>query len=183
MTGLDPDNDVILEVATVITDPDLNIVGETQSMVLSQPAEKLAQMDSWNQQHHSQSGLLEQVSSSPISLAEAEASTYDLITRHTNRNQAPLCGNSIGQDRRFLQRYMPVVEDYLHYRNIDVSSIKELVRRWAPHLYQEVTSQKHTGAKRHRALDDIMASIRELQLYRTCFVAPEFRRSIDSVPK
>ena len=159
MTGLDPEIHVILEIATVITDVDLNIVAESPSLIVHQPESELAKMDKWNVEHHTQSGLLDAVRESEISLAEAEAVTFDLISSQIARGKSPLCGNTIWQDRRFLKVYMPTTEAYLHYRCIDVSTLKELARIWQPDL---VPTKKNT----HRALDDVHESIAELKHYR-----------------
>ncbi|MCY4143126.1 MAG: oligoribonuclease [Gammaproteobacteria bacterium] len=169
MTGLDPDQDVILEIATIVTDSNLNVLDEGMSVVVAQSEECLARMDDWNLEHHTASGLLDRVRSSESSLEEAEAVTLDLVSRHSKKGESPLCGNSVWQDRRFLKHYMPTLEDYLHYRIIDVSSLKELVRRWAPPIYKELHK-----AQKHRALEDIKESIAELRLYRQKFVASDF---------
>lgn len=170
MTGLDPEQDVILEIAAIITDSSLNVLDEGLSIAICQPEEALAQMDDWNLKQHTASGLLDRVRDSQSSLEEAEAVTFDLVSRHARRGEAPLCGNSVWQDRRFLKRYMPTLEEYLHYRIIDVSSTKELVRRWAPQVFEELSK---SGT--HRALDDIRESIAELKLYRSKFIAPDYR--------
>ncbi len=161
MSGLEPADDVILEIATVVTGPDLEILAEGPDLVVHQPDEILEGMDEWNTRHHGESGLTEAVRNSEIELEEAEARTLEFIRRHVEPQSAPLCGNSIGQDRRFLYRYMPELSDYLHYRSVDVSSIKELVARWYDDL--EPPSKDAT----HRALDDIRESIEELRFYRT----------------
>ena len=165
MTGLDVEKDVILEVATIITDNDLNIVEESDSMVIYQPESVLATMNEWSRKHHAESGLLDRVRESEISVEEAEATTYDLVRTHVEIHTSPLCGNSVWQDRRFLARYMPTLEHYLHYRLIDVSTVKELARRWSPNLLERVAKQAQ-----HRALDDIRESINELKLYREHFL-------------
>lgn len=170
MTGLDPEQDAILEIAAIVTDSSLSVVDEGLSIAVYQSEEVLSQMDEWNLNQHTASGLLERVRASECSLEEAEAVTFDLVSRHAKRGESPLCGNSVWQDRRFLKRYMPTLEGYFHYRNIDVSSIKELVRRWAPKIYEELSKSEE-----HRALDDIKESIAELKLYRSKFVAPEYR--------
>ena len=167
MTGLDVEKDVILEIATIITDSDLNIVEESDSIVIRQPESVLATMNEWSHTHHTESGLLDRVRESEISLEEAEATTYDLVRKHVEIHTSPLCGNSVWQDRRFLARYMPTLEHYLHYRLIDVSTVKELARRWAPSLLDQVAKQAQ-----HRALDDIRESINELKLYREQFLKP-----------
>jgi len=160
MTGLDPEVDTILEIATIITDGQLNTVAEGPNLAVHQPDSVLEGMDDWCTQHHGDSGLTERVRDSKISLSEAEKLTFDFIKAHVPERTSPLCGNSIHQDRRFLVRYMPDLEAYLHYRNVDVSTVKELVNRWYPGLPMP--------AKRgdHLALADIRESIRELQFYR-----------------
>ena len=165
MTGLDPDSEVIIEIATIITDGNLNLVAEGPSMAIAAPQEKLDAMDEWNQTHHKASGLLDRVLKSPISVVEAEAQTLAFLEAHVPRNSAPLCGNSVWQDRRFLSRYMPTLEGYLHYRLIDVSSLKELVRRWRPELLAGFKKQNA-----HTALADIRESIDELRFYRDNFL-------------
>ena len=167
MTGLDVENDVILEVATIITDNDLNIIEESDSLVIRQPESVLETMNDWSTKHHAESGLLDRVRESEISIEEAEATTFDLVRKHVEIHTSPLCGNSVWQDRRFLARYMPTLEHYLHYRLIDVSTVKELARRWAPSLLDKVAKQAQ-----HRALDDIRESINELKLYREHFLKP-----------
>jgi oligoribonuclease len=164
MTGLDPETDVILEMATIITDRDLNDVAEGPCLVIRQPEAKLAAMDEWNTTHHTASGLLERVRKEGVSREEAEAVTLAFLERHVERGQAPLCGNTIWQDRRFLVRHMPTLERYLHYRMIDVSTIKELARRWHPDLLNGFTKQNQ-----HLALADIRESIAELKYYRSHF--------------
>jgi oligoribonuclease len=164
MTGLDPEHDVILEMATIITDGDLNVVAEGPAFAVSQPEEKLAGMDEWNTQHHTASGLVHRVRTEGISPAEAEAVTLAFIERHVEKGQAPLCGNSIWQDRRFLARYMPTLESFLHYRMIDVSTVKELARRWSPDILGGFSKQSQ-----HLALADIRESIAELAYYRSRF--------------
>jgi len=165
MTGLDPEKEVIIEIATIITDSSLNLVAEGPSLAVAASQEKLDAMDEWNQTHHGASGLLERVRKSQISTREAEARTLAFIEQHVARNSAPLCGNSVWQDRRFLARYMPTLEAYLHYRLIDVSSLKELVRRWRPDLLAGVNKKNA-----HTALADIRESIDELRFYRDNFL-------------
>jgi oligoribonuclease len=164
MTGLDPEVERILEVATIITDSALNIIAEGPVLCVAQPESLLAAMDEWNTSHHTASGLVERVRREGISEAEAEAQTLAFIQQHVEPGKSPLCGNSIAQDRRFLVKYMPVLEAHLHYRNIDVSTVKELAVRWRPDVYQMIKKQ---GA--HRAVDDIRESISELQAYRKHF--------------
>ena len=165
MTGLDPDTDLIIEIATVITDKDLNILAEGPVIAVHQSDEALAAMDDWNQKHHGQSGLIERVKNSAINAAEAERLTIDFLKDWVPANTSPICGNSIGQDRRFLYRYMPTLEAYFHYRNIDVSTLKELAARWAPAV-KEGFKKEST----HKALDDILESIEELRYYREHFI-------------
>ena len=165
MTGLDPDNDLIIEMATIVTDGTLNVIAEGPVFAIATPEEKLAAMDEWNQTHHSASGLIDRIRKSEVTLLEAEAATLAFIEQHAERNTAPLCGNSIWQDRRFLARHMPTLEAYLHYRIIDVSSLKELARRWRPELLGELTKKNA-----HTALADIRESIDELRFYRDRFL-------------
>ncbi|MDP2180184.1 oligoribonuclease [Methylicorpusculum sp.] len=165
MTGLDPDRDLIIEIATIVTDKDLNILAEGPVMAVHQSDAALAGMDEWNQAHHGASGLIERVRSSSVNDAEAESRTLAFLKEWVPEKTSPMCGNSIGQDRRFLCRYMPQLEAFFHYRNLDVSTLKELAARWAPHL-------KDGFAKKaaHRALDDIVESVEELRYYRTHFI-------------
>ncbi len=165
MTGLDPDTDLIIEIATVITDKDLNILAQGPVIAVHQSDEALAAMDDWNQKHHGQSGLIERVKASLINDAEAERLTIDFLKDWVPANTSPICGNSIGQDRRFLYRYMPTLEAYFHYRNIDVSTLKELAARWAPAVKDGFNKESS-----HQALDDILESIEELQYYREHFI-------------
>ncbi len=163
MTGLDHTSDVIVEIATIVTDDDLNIVAEGPDLVVHQPDEVLARMDPFVVDMHTRSGLLESIKSSTISLEQAGAETLAFIKQHVPEPvTVPLCGNSIGTDRRFLAAYLPDIENYLHYRSIDVSSVKELVKRW----YPTVDAQRPHGHGSHRALDDIRESIREMAYYR-----------------
>ena len=164
MTGLDPEEDVILEIATLVTDARLRVVAEGPSLAVHQEEAALAGMDAWNMEHHGASGLLDRVRQSAVSLAEAEAVTLAFVQSHCARGASPLCGNTVWQDRRFLMRYMPTLESYLHYRIIDVSTVKELARRWRPEL---VAGLRKRGA--HRALDDIRESVAELSRYREKF--------------
>jgi len=159
MTGLDSQHDHILEIATLITDAQLNILAEGPVIAIHQPGEILDNLDAWNRQHHSKSGLLERCRASAVSTAEAEAATLAFISQYVPAKKSPLCGNSICQDRRFMARLMPELEAYFHYRNLDVSTLKELVRRWCP---------QHTFVKNstHQALADIQDSIAELRHYR-----------------
>ncbi len=163
MTGLDSTTDVIVEIATIITDDDLTVIAEGPDLVVHQPEDVLAAMDPFIVEMHSKSGLLDAIRSSPVSLADAGAETLGFIRQHAPEpNTVPLCGNSIGMDRRFLAAYLPEIEAHLHYRSIDVSSVKELVRRWYPKI-------SHARPKKdglHRALDDVRDSIEELRYYR-----------------
>ncbi|MEO6651440.1 MAG: oligoribonuclease [Ilumatobacteraceae bacterium] len=164
MTGLDHTKDVIVEIATLVTDDELNVVAEGPDLVVHQPDEVLAEMDPFVVDMHTRSGLLEQIKASTITLDEAGAMTLAFIREHAPvARTVPLCGNSIGTDRRFLAAYLPAIEEHLHYRSVDVSSLKELVRRWHP----DVLTQRGWKQGSHRALDDIRESVSELQLYRT----------------
>lgn len=161
MTGLDPETCTIIEIAAIVTDAELNVLAEGPSIVIKQPRELLEKMDAWNQEHHKKSGLYDAVLASAVSLEEAEAQVLAFAKDWLIHRKSPLCGNSIWQDRRFLCKYMPKLEGYLHYRNIDVSSFKEVVRRWysgGPELARKKEA--------HRALDDIKESINELRFYR-----------------
>lgn len=168
MTGLDPEKDTIIEIATIITDGDLNVLAEGPEIAIHQPAERFAQMDDWNKEQHTKSGLWQKVLASKVSLAEAEAQTLAFIKRFVGPRESPLCGNSIWQDRRFIARYLPLVDAHLHYRLIDVSTVKELTRRW---YGDEVKYTKEKGL--HRALDDIRESVDELKFYRQHIFIPK----------
>jgi len=165
MTGLNPDSDLIIEIATVVTDKDLNILAQGPVIAVHQSDEALAAMDDWNQKHHGQSGLIERVKASTTHDAEAERLTIEFLKDWVPENTSPICGNSIGQDRRFLYRYMPKLEAYFHYRNIDVSTLKELAARWAPQVKDGFKKESS-----HQALDDIIESIEELRYYREHFI-------------
>ncbi|WP_022961374.1 oligoribonuclease [Halopseudomonas pelagia] len=165
MTGLDPDNDVIIEIATVVTDSQLNILAEGPVMAIKQADSLLEGMDEWNTRQHGQSGLTQRVRDSQISVEEAQRQTLAFLQQWVPAGKSPMCGNSICQDRRFLYRGMPELEVYFHYRNLDVSTLKELVTRWAPELKSGFTKR---GS--HLALDDIYDSIAELQYYREHFI-------------
>ena len=165
MTGLSPGDDRIIEIATIITDSNLQVLEEGPVMAIHQPLRRLADMDEWNTRTHTASGLVNRVRESDIDEAEAERVTLKFISRYVPGNHSPLCGNSICQDRRFLAAYMPKLEAYLHYRNLDVSSIKELVTRWQPELLKGFKKNNT-----HRALDDIRESIAELKYYRGTFI-------------
>ena len=164
MTGLNPEKEGILEMAVIVTDSDLNILAEGPVLYISQPESLLQAMDDWNTTHHTQSGLIERVKSEGISDQEAEERMLEFLKNHTRAGESPLCGNTIGQDRRFLVRYQPRLDAWLNYRSIDVSSIKELAKRWRPEL-MSCFSKKEA----HRALDDIRESIEELRFYREHF--------------
>ncbi len=174
MTGLDPENgDRIIEIATVMTDNDLNILEVGPVLAVFQSEEVLAKMDAWNQKTHGKSGLIERVRASQITEDQAEKMTLEFIAKHVKKNQSPLCGNSIWQDRRFLAKYMPTLEQYLHYRLIDVSTLKELAKRWNPKTYSD-----HEKISKHQALSDIQESIDELKHYRQVFLKmPEPKKS------
>jgi len=167
MTGLDPEKHVILEIATILTDNNLEILEEGPDIVIHQEESVLEHMDDWSREQHGSSGLLERVSVSEYDCQRAERETMDFLESHCERGQCPLCGNSVWQDRRFLIRYMPDLADFLHYRNIDVSSLKELVKRWYPQL---PTYEKR---KDHRASGDIKESINELKYYRQKVFLPK----------
>jgi len=169
MTGLDPSRHVIVEIATLITDDDLQIVGDGVDLVVHQPAEALAEMEDVVRQMHTSSGLIKEIEQSTISLEAAGAQTLEFIKAHVPEPRSvPLCGNSIGTDRRFLAAYLPAVEEYLHYRSIDVSSIKELAKRWYPKQCA-AAPQKNSA---HRALGDIRESVAELRYYRETVFKP-----------
>ena len=164
MTGLDTANDHIIEIATIVTDAELNILAEGPVIAVHQPDGVLERMDDWNRRTHGESGLIERVRASRLSAADAEAQTLAFLAKHVGRGVSPMCGNSICQDRRFLAREMPVLESYFHYRNLDVSTVKELARRWAPAVLAGVNK-----ASTHSALDDVRESIGELAHYRNLF--------------
>lgn len=170
MTGLDAEVDVIVEIATIVTDDELNIVAEGPDLVIHQPESALAGMDEVVVEMHTSSGLLDSIRSSTTTLEEAGALTLAFIKEHVPEPQTvPLCGNSIGTDRRFLLRYLPDIEHHLHYRSVDVSTIKELTRRW----YPTVLTGYARKASSHRALDDVRESIEELRYYRSHVFAPK----------
>jgi oligoribonuclease len=164
MTGLNTEVDQIIEIATIITDSALNILEEGPALAIHQSNAILSGMDSWNTQQHAKSGLVERVRMSLVNEVEAEHRTLEFLQEYVPRNKSPMCGSSICQDRRFLHRCMPELEKYFHYRNLDVSSIKELVKRWAPAL-----SEGFSKNSTHLALDDVRDSIRELKYYREHF--------------
>jgi len=165
MTGLDTFNDRIIEIATIMTDAQLNILAEGPVLAIHQSDEVLSGMDEWNTRQHGQSGLVERVRKSTLDEAEAERQTIEFLSEHVPEGASPMCGNSICQDRRFMARCMPKLEAFFHYRNLDVSSIKELMKRWAP---PNVLSGFKKGGS-HLALDDTRDSIRELRFYREAF--------------
>jgi oligoribonuclease len=164
MTGLNSDTDKIIEIATIITNSNLDVIAQGPVLAVHQADSVLSGMDEWNTRTHGGSGLTQRVRESTLSEADAERQTLDFIQQYVPKNKSPLCGNSICQDRRFMARGMPQLEAYLHYRNLDVSSIKELVRRWKPEICNGF-EKKNT----HKALDDILESIAELKYYREHF--------------
>jgi oligoribonuclease len=165
MTGLDPDNDRIIEVAVVITDPDLNILAEGPVFAIHQPDEIMNGMDAWNKGTHGRSGLIDRVKESTVTEEQAEAALIEFMKKYVPKGKSPMCGNSICQDRRFMARGMPKLEAFFHYRNLDVSTLKELCRRWKPELVSGF--KKH---QKHTALADIVESIEELRYYREHFI-------------
>ena len=165
MTGLNPDADVIIEIATAVTDAQLNVLAQGPSLAIFQPNAVLDKMNEWCIKQHGQSGLTQRVRTSNITCAEAENMTLDFLKRYVAAGQSPMCGNSIGQDRRFLVRYMPTLADFFHYRNLDVSTLKELAQRWHPDLAKGFNKQSN-----HLAMDDVMDSIAELAYYREHFL-------------
>ena len=164
MTGLEPETDVIIEIASIVTDSQLNILEEGPVFAIQQSDFVLDNMNQWCIEHHGKSGLTQRCKDSEISLATATKETLNFVKKYVSQGKSPMCGNSIGQDRRFINKYMPEFEDYFHYRNIDVSTIKELARRWKPEVLDNVVK---TGA--HLALDDIRESIAELKVYQEHF--------------
>ncbi|CAM3875615.1 oligoribonuclease [Xenorhabdus thuongxuanensis] len=165
MTGLDPERDRIIEIATIVTDSELNILAEGPVIAVHQPDAQLALMDDWNVRTHTASGLVERVKKSQFDDEQAEKATIAFLEQWVPAGKSPICGNSVGQDRRFLFRYMPELEKYFHYRYLDVSTLKELARRWKPEMLSGF-SKKNT----HQALDDIRESIAELVYYREHFI-------------
>ena len=162
MSGLMPDSDRVLELALLVTDSDLNHLSEGKVIVVHQPNEVLEAMDGWNKSVHGKSGLIERVRASELDEAKAETLAIEFLTQYVSAGNSPLCGNSICQDRRFLARWMPRLEAFFHYRNLDVSTVKELVRRWKPEAMKGLVKQG-----KHEALSDILESIEELKYYRT----------------
>ncbi len=165
MTGLLPNQDRIIEIASIVTDSHLNILEEGPVLAIHQPDEVLDGMDAWNTRTHNATGLVERVRESTIDEVEAQRATIEFLRRYVPKNRSPLCGNSVCQDRRFLYRFMPNLESYVHYRNLDVSTLKELAKRWKPELAAGLTKKNV-----HQALDDIRESIEELQYYREHFL-------------
>jgi len=161
MTGLSPEADHIIEIATIVTDAQLNVIAEGPVIAIHQPETVLAGMDDWNRRTHGESGLIDRVRRSPFTAIDAELQTLEFLQRHAEPGASPMCGNSICQDRRFLAREMPALEKFFHYRNLDVSTLKELARRWAPDVLAGL--QK---TSKHLALEDIRESIEELRYYR-----------------
>lgn len=167
MTGLDPERERIIELAMVVTDSELNIIAESPSWAVHQSDALLDAMDAWNKGTHGRSGLIERVRASTLDEAAAEALALDFVRRYAPKSASPLCGNTIGQDRRFMVRYMPRLESWFHYRNLDVSTLKELCKRWKPEVAKGFAKQSA-----HTALADIRESIEELKYYRRHFIAP-----------
>lgn len=165
MSGLDPEKERILELAVVVTEPDLTVVAEGPVLVIHQPDSLLDAMDNWNKGTHGRSGLIDKVKASAVNEAEAEQIMLDFLAQHVPSGKSPMCGNTIGQDRRFMVRYMPKLEAYFHYRNLDVSTLKELSLRWKPEVYRSFVKKS-----RHEALADIYESIDELKHYREHFI-------------
>ncbi|SDW16850.1 oligoribonuclease [Nitrosomonas communis] len=166
MTGLNPDSDRIIEIALVVTDSQLNVVAEAPVLVVSQPVAILDGMDKWNQSTHAKSGLIDKVKASKMTEMQAEETMLAFLQNHVPPATSPMCGNSICQDRRFLARAMPQLEAYFHYRNLDVSTIKELARRWKPEIMAGLNKES-----KHEALADIYDSIKELKYYREHFIS------------
>ncbi|MXR37540.1 oligoribonuclease [Craterilacuibacter sinensis] len=165
MTGLEPDSDRIIEVAMVVTDSQLNVLDQSEVYVVHQSDAVMSGMDEWNTKTHGRTGLTERVRASSLSEAEVEAALLAFMQQHVAERVTPMCGNSIGQDRRFMARWMPKLEAYFHYRNLDVSTLKELCKRWKPDVYKGVVKKG-----KHEALADIMESIEELRYYRENFI-------------
>lgn len=165
MTGLEPEKDRIIEIATIVTDSDLNTIAEGPVMAIHQSDELLDSMDEWCTKTHGENGLTQRVKESRITEREAELATIRFLEEHVDKGASPICGNSIGQDRRFLVKYMPELESFFHYRNLDVSTLKELAMRWSPKVLSKLKKQNT-----HLALDDIRESIEELKHYRKYFL-------------
>ncbi|MHB1948558.1 MAG: oligoribonuclease [Gammaproteobacteria bacterium] len=168
MTGLNPDKDHIIEIATIVTDSRLNIIAEGPVFAINQSEELLNGMDGWNTKQHNSSGLVTRVKASTVNEAEAEAKTIEFLKKYVPAGKSPMCGNSVYQDRRFLYKYMGELERYFHYRLLDVSTLKELALRWAPRVYSGLTKES-----KHLALDDIRESIEEMKYYRDHLLNPE----------
>ncbi|NDB24407.1 MAG: oligoribonuclease [Gammaproteobacteria bacterium] len=164
MTGLKPESDTIIEIATLVTDSSLRLIAEGPVFAIQTEETALLRMDEWNQRQHGGSGLLARVRASTVTLSQAEQATLEFLAQHVERGASPMCGNSICQDRRFMARLMPTLEAFFHYRNLDVSTVKELAKRWAPDIAGAFSKE---GT--HLALDDIRESVRELQYYREHF--------------
>jgi len=164
MTGLEPEQDVILEIASIVTDSQLNILAEGPVFAIHQPDSVLDNMSDWCIEHHGKSGLTQRCRDSQTSIEEASKATIAFLEQYVPKGKSPMCGNSIGQDRRFINKYMPEFEEYFHYRNLDVSTVKELARRWKPEVLSKVNKK---GV--HLALDDIRESIEELRVYQEHF--------------
>ncbi|MFZ9994196.1 MAG: oligoribonuclease [Steroidobacteraceae bacterium] len=171
MTGLLPESDTIIEIATLVTTAQLELIAEGPVLAIHQDEATLARMDEWNQRQHGGSGLLQRVRESQVTLAEAERATLEFLAQHAVAGASPMCGNSICQDRRFMARLMPDLERFFHYRNLDVSTVKELAKRWMPSLADGFAKQ---GS--HLALDDIRESVRELRFYRERFFVESARQ-------
>lgn len=165
MTGLDPERDRIIEIATIVTDSALTVLAEGPVLAIYQPESQLALMDDWNVRTHTASGLIERVKQSQITEEDAQIATIEFLKQWVPAGCSPICGNSVGQDRRFLYRYMPELERYFHYRYLDVSTLKELARRWKPQILNGLKKENN-----HQALDDIRESIKELAYYREHFI-------------
>ena len=165
MTGLQPDVDRIIEIAVIVTGPHLECRIEGPVLVIHQSNDQLGKMDAWNRGTHGKSGLIDKVKASTVSEAQAEKQLLDFLKQYVPKNSSPMCGNSIGQDRRFLVKYMPELEAFFHYRNLDVSTLKELSKRWRPEVYSSFKKQQ-----RHTALADVHESIDELEHYRQHFL-------------
>jgi len=164
MTGLDPDTDKIIEIATIITDRNLEVIAEGPQLAVHQPEEILDKMDAWNVKHHTRSGLVERVRVSALDEQAAEAQTLEFLMLYVPQSKSPMCGNTVCQDRRFLYRYMPKLEKYFHYRNLDVSTVKELAKHWKPTIVKQFKKKS-----KHIAMEDIKESIEELKHYRETF--------------
>lgn len=164
MTGLDPDKEKIIEIATLITDSDLNVISEGPNLIISQPKEVLDEMDDWNQNQHGSTGLIDEVMKSDITEQVAEIETLEFVSKYVGEKASPMCGNTVSHDRRFLSKYMPRLEAYFNYRHIDVSSFKEVAVRWM----NEAQTYEKKGS--HRALGDIKESVEELRFYKKLFM-------------